>query len=470
MNRTTPLLLAVASLCGCAATNTTIEPVAVVETLDAAGVRERVASSLVVVRYTFENEMGRRELEGHGIVLSADGMVMCHLSMMPLAIADSQIKDVKIVIPNPGGSTEPKELDATLILRDERCDLAFVRAVEPQAFTPIELHDTALRPGDALYSVGLLPETSGFTPFVRTGTINAVLRGPVPMAMASGLTWVGAPVVDAQGRMIGIVTEQANQLAVLNAGQEQQFAALSIPPLLMVPTRDFLPYAANPPTDDSARNVPWLGVAAMNGLSDELAKFYGLEDKPGVQVGDVIPGFPAEKAGLLSGDVIISVNGQPIERGDTAEELPMIVGRQIMRMKVGEVVRLGVIRTRGEPPIDIDLTLGARPATATTAARFWAEDLGFTVRDLVFQDRYARRLDDDTTGAAVTFIRQGSNAAAGNLNRGDIVTRLNQTPVTDVAQFEQTYKAFREASPTQPVVIEVLRGVDTQILRIEPPR
>jgi S1-C subfamily serine protease len=148
----------------------------------------------------------------------------------------------------------------------------------------------------------------------------------------------------------------------------------------------------------------------------------------------------------------------------------MIVGRKILRMNVGELVKLGVIRTRGEPPIEIDLTLEARPATATTAARFWAEDLGFTVRDLVFQDRYARRLEDETTGAVVTFIRQGSNAAAGNLNRGDIITRLNQTPVTDVSQFEQAYKAFREASPSQPVVMEVLRGVDTQILRIEPPR
>jgi S1-C subfamily serine protease len=444
--------------------------VAVPAPLDAAGVRERVAQSLVVVRYTFENEMGRRELEGHGIVLTADGMVMCHLAMMPMAIADSQIKDVKIVIPNPGGATEPKEIDARLVLRDERSDLAFVRTLEPQAFEPIVLHDAALRPGDSIYSVALLPETSGFTPFIRPTTISAILRGPVPMAMAGALTWVGAPVVDEQARMIGIVAEQPNQLAVLNAGQEQQFAALSIPPLLFVPTRDFLDYAANPPVDDSARHVPWLGVAAMNGLSDELATFYGLEGRPGVQIGDVIPGFPAEKAGLKSGDVIISINGQPIDRGDTADELPMIVGRKILRMNVGEVVKLGVIRTRGEPPIEIDLTLEARPATATTAARFWAEDLGFTVRDLVFQDRYARRLEDETTGAVVTFIRQGSNAAAGNLNRGDIITRLNQTPVTDVSQFETAYKAFREASPSQPVVMEVLRGVDTQILRIEPPR
>ena len=51
-----------------------------------------------------------------------------------------------------------------------------------------------------------------------------------------------------------------------------------------------------------------------------------------------------------------------------------------------------------------------------------------------------------------------------------LVTRLNQTPVTDVEQFKKEYQAFRKAKPREAVVLEAIRQGNDEIIRIEPPQ
>src|SRR5690606_4134389 len=104
------------------------------------------------------------------------------------------------------------------------------------------------------------------------------------------------------------------------------------------------------------------------------------------------------------------------------------------------------------------------------AERWYAEDLGYSVRELVFADRYVRNLPADTPGVAVAFIREQSAAAAAGLRMNDLIRKLNQNDVQGLADFREAYEAFRESNPNDPVVLEVLRGSETAILRIEPPR
>jgi hypothetical protein len=51
-----------------------------------------------------------------------------------------------------------------------------------------------------------------------------------------------------------------------------------------------------------------------------------------------------------------------------------------------------------------------------------------------------------------------------------VVTQINRTPVTDIEQFKKLYQDFRKASPHEAVVLETLRGVNTEVIRIEPPQ
>ena len=216
--------------------------------------------------------------------------------------------------------------------------------------------------------------------------------------------------------------------------------------------------------------LPWLGVPQMNGLNKDVAEVYSLTNKPAVQIGEVIPDTPAEKAGLKQGDIIVKLNGEPLERGDEPIELPMILARKILRMKPGTEVTLSVLRKKNQPLQDVKVTLAEQPAQPHQAKRFWAEDLGFAVRDVTFWDTYARRLPLDTKGVVVALIKPQSAAQTGRLRNGDLITQLNGQPVTDLDEFKKTYETARKEKPKEAVVLVVRREGSEDTVRIEPPQ
>jgi serine protease Do len=211
-------------------------------------------------------------------------------------------------------------------------------------------------------------------------------------------------------------------------------------------------------------------VAQMVGLKKEVADVFGLTGKVAVQVGDVVKGTPAEKAGLKPGNIIVSLNGQPLERGDEPDEAAMILMKNVKRMKVGSEVTFSIVTEANKPPTEVKLTLAERPKQENQAQRFFAEDLGFTAREIVFDDTYRRKLPADQKGVVVALVKPAGAAQAGKLERGDLITRLNQTPVTDVEQFKKEYQAFRKAKPREAVVLEAIRNGNDEIIRIEPPQ
>ena len=99
---------------------------------------------------------------------------------------------------------------------------------------------------------------------------------------------------------------------------------------------------------------PWLGISAQD-LSPELSEHFKVKEKKGVLVSEVHPGTGAEKAGLVSGDIILSVDDKPIKN---ASELV----KEIQKKKVGEKVKLSIIR-EGKPLV-IEVTTMAMPEKA----------------------------------------------------------------------------------------------------------
>ena len=432
----------------------------------------KIKPSLVVVRYTYEGEVGRRDLDGLGIVVSDDGLVIISLALTPPQLADEQLKDFKIVIPGE----DEQEIDAEFLGRDERTLLSFVKAKSgakgaDRTWTPLKFVDKKVGYGDEVVSIGLLPKAGGYGPYVSKSMVSAILRGPFPQVMCDkdGLTVTGSPVFNAQGDAIGYVNPLSDSTPLLN-DPRNDMASVESPPRIFVPASDFLPGLMDPPTEGKPVTIPTIGIAQPTGLKKDVAEYYELGTKPAVQIGDVIPGFPADKAGLKARDVIVQMNGEPLERGDQPEETPQILMRKISRMKPGDVVTLGVLPGPGEPLKDVKVTLEARPEQASKGPRFYAEDLGYTTRDVVFDDTYARKLPKETKGAVVTFVRPQSAAQTASLLPNDLVTKLNQTPVENVKQFKEQYEAFRKEKPNEAVVMEVLRGPSTQIIRIEPPQ
>jgi S1-C subfamily serine protease len=303
--------------------------------------------------------------------------------------------------------------------------------------------------------------------------VSAELRGPTPQVLVSGegLAAVGSPVFNVSGKAIGLVEAQQDQSPMLNSNDPRnQLASVLNPPRMFVPARDFVASLSDPPTAGQPMTLPWTGISQLSGLKKDVAEYYGLKGEPAVQIGDVIVGAPAEKAGVKPGDVIVKLNGKRLERGDSPDETWRILVNKIMRMKVGNDVTFTLLSSKDQPARDVKVTLGERPKPSSRAKRFYAEDLGFTVRDLVFEDTYERKLAQDAPGVMIAFVKRGSSAQSARLANGDLVNQLNGQPVKDVSDFKSQYEVFRKDKPHEALVLEVLRGVNTQVIRIEPPQ
>jgi len=426
---------------------------------------DEITPSLVAVQYTVDGEFGRRELIGQAVVISEEGAVIASLALFPTQIPDEQMKDFKIIIPGD----EEKELDAEFLGRDERSDLAFLKTKEPQKWKALKFQEQPLKVGDEVISVGLLPKEAGYKTYYSQARVAALLRGPVPHVLTTneGLAAVGSPVFTADGKAIGLVAYQQGHSMLLN-GNNSAMQMLATPPRFFVPARDFLPSLADPPKGDPLR-LPWLG-APLIGLTKEVAEYYNMKNATAAQVGEVIPQSPAAKAGLKAGDKIIKVNGEKLERGDEPDETPRILLRKIRRMKIGDKVALTIMRDKDKPTTEISVTLEEQPRQANLAKRYYAEDLGLSVRDVVFADTYAKRVAADTKGVVVAFVRPASSAASAGLRMGDLVTEINKSPVTDLEGFKKSYKDFREKTPKEQVVLVVIREQKTEVIKMEPPQ
>ncbi|HEY2587231.1 MAG TPA: PDZ domain-containing protein [Tepidisphaeraceae bacterium] len=462
MSRTSKALLALLFLSSAA--SATVSP-DVAQTL-----YQRVTPSLVVVQYVFQNPLGRMELSGAGVVVSDDGLVMASMTLFPTQFPDDEMKEFKILVPREDG--EPTELDAVFQGRDERTNLAFLKTKQPQHWKPIGFEDANVNIGEPILSIGMLTKSANYKTFFVEGAVSAVLRGEIPQVLVTGggLAAMGSPVFDIDGKAIGLVSPNGASPLLNDPRGNSELQMVMTPPRFYVPARDFLLGIHDPPTAEHPIKLPWIGVSQMNGVTKDLADVLGLGDQPAIQVGDVIPGAPAEKAGIKPGDIVVKFNGKPLERGDQPVELPMILSRTIRRMKPGEKVTLSILREKDQAPKDVELTLGEQPKGQNLARRFFADDLGFEARELVFTDIYGQKLPPDQKGVIVSLLRPQAAAQTGGLHRDDVITKIDNEPVTDLDQFKKTYEQIRKEKPKQAIVMEVRRGDRENTVRIEPPQ
>lgn len=432
---------------------------------------DRVTPSLVAVQYVWQNELNKIDLTGAGIIVREDGLVMASMSMFPLQIPDAQMKEFKILIPREDG--EPREFEAVFQGRDQRTNMAFLKTKETQHWTPLKFEDETAKIGSPVLSVGMLTKDANYKTYFVEGTVSATLRGDMPqvLVMGGGLAATGSPVFDVDGKAVGIVAPSSTQNPFLNEPNPRDpLGMVNRPPKIYIPARDFLLGITEPPTPESPIKLPWLGVAQMTGVTKDVAEAYGLGNQPAIQIGDVVPNAPAEKAGIKQGDIIVKVNDQPLERGDEPAELPAILSRRLMRLKTGSTVKLAVLRDKDQPLKQIDVTLGEQPRQANLARRYYSSDIGFAVRELVFSDLYQLKLPLDQKGVIVDLLKPQGAAQSGRLQRGDVITKLNSEPVTDLDQFEKSFKELRKDKPKQAIVLEVHRGNGDDTVRLEPPQ
>jgi serine protease Do len=186
-----------------------------------------------------------------------------------------------------------------------------------------------------------------------------------------------------------------------------------------------------------------LGVQ-IQGLTQDLARSFGLKQANGALVSSVEKDSPAQRAGVEAGDVILQFNGAPVE---DSKDLPVLVARS----KPGSDATLKVWRNGKEQTLAVKVgeLQPEKVATANTTAAPTGK-LGLAVQELPAQ----RRQELDIKGGVVVGAVQGAAARAG-IQAGDVVIAVNGEQVESVNQFRGLVD---KASTDRPLALLIQRG------------
>lgn len=190
---------------------------------------------------------------------------------------------------------------------------------------------------------------------------------------------------------------------------------------------------------------PWLGISAQD-LTPEMMEHFQVKEKEGVLVGQIYPGTGAEKAGLLSGDIIKSVDDKPIK---TVNELV----KEIQKKKVGQKVKLQIIRDA--KPMVIEVTTTSMPDKPEASKEREAEEkLGARVQELTPQLAMRYRISGVKRGVLVIEVEDGSLADEMGLQEGDVILEINRKKIETIKDFD---KAIKDANVDKGILFQIHR-------------
>ena len=304
---------------------------------------------------------------GSGFIISSDGYVLTNNHV----VADADEIIVRL--------SDRSELQAKLVGTDPRTDVALLK-VEGKNLPTVKLGDSEkLKVGEWVLAIG---SPFGFDHSVTKGIVSAKGRTlpndtyvpfiQTDVAINPGNS--GGPLFNMNGEVVGI----NSQIFTRSGGFMGLSFAIPIDVALDV---------SNQLKKDGKVSRGWLGVVIRE-VNKDLAESFGLDKPAGALVAQVLEDGPAAKGGLQVGDVILSMNGQPIIM---SADLPHLVGS----LKDGAKARLEIIRNGKRQ--NLDITIGALPeddADIGTGAGAGAERnsnrLGVSVADLTAEQKSPR--------------------------------------------------------------------------------
>lgn len=346
---------------------------------------------------------------GSGFVISKDGYILTNHHVVNNA---SEIV-VKL--------KDRRELLAKLVGSDESTDVALLK-VDAKDLPVVQIGaPEQLQVGEWVLAIGT---PFGFEQSVTAGIVSAKGRSlpdgnyvpfiQTDVAINPGNS--GGPLFNMQGQVVGI----NSQIYSRSGGYMGLSFAIPI---------DVAMNVAEQIKVKGKVSRGWLGVQIQD-VTRQLAESFGMDRPHGALVAKVIPGGPAEKAGLQVGDIIVEFDGHVIE---TSGELPPIVGMT----PVDEKATLKIIR-QGDRE-DLSVKVGLLPAQAVQLAQGTMPEttvnrLGLAVADLTDEQR--QQLQVEKFGVLVQKVNKGIALDAG-IQPGDVILRVQNAPVKDVADFNK---------------------------------
>ena len=196
-------------------------------------------------------------------------------------------------------------------------------------------------------------------------------------------------------------------------------------------------------------------------LTQELAEQLKMPGRSGVRITRVYGGS-AQSAGLKIGDVIVALDGNPIEASQPSDA--ELFATLIRQYKIGSKATLAVIREGKQ--IDVPITLETSPRLPREMKKYEDPNFEFRVRDIAAADRVSARLPTELSGVLVDAVREGGWAALGHLADGDMLLTVDGDPMPDVESVQKKMASIAAAKPRS-VVFKVRRGIRTFFVELE---
>ena len=394
----------------------------------------------------------RRQSAGSGFFISADGYVVTNNHV----IEDAE--SIKVVL------KDETELEATVVGRDEGTDIAVLK-VKGSAFTFVNFENSARpRVGDWVLTVGN-PYNLGGT--ATAGIVSAYGRDigetfvdyiQIDAPINRGNS--GGPTFDVYGRVIGVNS------AIFSPTGGSVGIGFAVP-------ADVAARVSRQLISNGKVVRGYIGATIQN-FDEDMAAAQGIAGQKGAIVAELTPGAPADKAGLVAGDIVLSVNGVRVK---SSAELT----RQVASAAPGDLLRLQVIRD-GKPRT-VDIRSGVRPSESQLAAGPGGSGgagpgparpapaagqaiLGMMVSPLDDAGRRRTGLPADVRGLIISGVERNSDAAAKGLQANDVIMRAGDRtlamPSDLVAVVDQARKAGRPS-----VLVSVWRAGRTIFLPVK---
>lgn len=361
---------------------------------------------------------------GSGIIISPDGYIVTNNHVVEGAT------QIKVTL------NDRRVLTGKVVGTDKLTDLAIVK-IDAHNLPSIAWGDSAkLHPGQTVLAFGSPFGSLQFS--VTRGIISALNRpnnfsgdrrapgGLIQTDAAINPGNSGGPLVNAHGELIGINN------GIMTSSGSFAGAGFAIPSQIVRSVADQI-------IKSGAVHHGYLGIT-MNDVTPENASFFKLQDADGAIVSQVSQDSPAGQAGLKSGDVIRTLDGQPIVNGSALQVA-------VSQDQPGANISLGIIRDGNPETVKVKVgEYNAKSEVAdnegdSSSPNVKPGKLGVSVGDLTDDIRQQLQIPGSVKGVAVESVRPASPAEDAGLAPGDVILELNRMPVGSADKFVSAMRA-----------------------------
>jgi serine protease Do len=395
----------------------------------------------------------RSSISGSGIIIAPDGWIVtnAHVVQGGRRIRIRLTQEAASSTPH-GGASHQALFEAKLVVADRDTDLALLK-IEATGLPTLELSDSSdLKQGQLVLAFG---SPLGLDNSVSMGVVSSVARQLDPdsptiyvqtdAAINPGNS--GGPLVDTSGHVVGI-----NTLILTQSGGNEGIG-LAIP-------SNVVRSVYNQVRNEGHVHHHQIGLLARN-ITPALASGLGLDREEGVLIEDVLPETPADRAGLMPGDIVLSMNEKRVQN-----IRQFALG--LYSFAVGENAKLEIQRGKQtisfEVPVTENQNLQGHLADLVAKQETKIPQLGTLV--LTLDDKLLSMLSPLRNRFGVVVAGKESEGAyigEGPLP-GDVIYSVNGTPVDSVGSLRSTLDDYKDADT---IVLQVERLGSLRYLVLE---